>query len=322
MILADKILALHKNTGWSQEELAEKLNVSRQSISKWESAASIPDINKILEMARLFEVTTDYLLKDDIKEAVYSDVDAPGHFPRISVQEANEFLDSRATYGRRIGFGAMLCILSPVLLILLAGIAAPNNSLSMDAASGIGVVALFLMIAAGVAIFITNGIAMKRFEFFEKGEFELDYGVVGIVKEKRKAFEGRFTRNIVIGVMLCILCAVPLIVAGVSGASETVYSALAGLLLAIISSAVYLFITTGMVKDGFNQLLLEGDFDIKEKENAQRSERFGGIYWPAVVAVYLGWSFLTNNWHITWVIWPVAALVFAAISAALKKSPW
>lgn len=62
MILADKIIAMRKKNGWSQEELAEKLNVSRQSVSKWESAASIPDINKILELSKIFGVTTDYLL--------------------------------------------------------------------------------------------------------------------------------------------------------------------------------------------------------------------------------------------------------------------
>lgn len=65
MILADKILNLRKSLGWSQEELAEKMNVSRQSVSKWESAAAIPDINRILELASIFGVTTDYLLKDD-----------------------------------------------------------------------------------------------------------------------------------------------------------------------------------------------------------------------------------------------------------------
>lgn len=61
MILADKIIELRRKSGMSQEELAEKLNVSRQSVSKWESAASIPDLTRILEMSRLFGVTTDYL---------------------------------------------------------------------------------------------------------------------------------------------------------------------------------------------------------------------------------------------------------------------
>ena len=51
MILADKIINLRKKNGWSQEELAEKLGVSRQSISKYESAQSIPDLDKILKLS-------------------------------------------------------------------------------------------------------------------------------------------------------------------------------------------------------------------------------------------------------------------------------
>ena len=62
MILADKIMALRKKAGWSQEELAAQLNVSRQSVSKWESAQSTPDLQKIIRMAELFQVSTDYLL--------------------------------------------------------------------------------------------------------------------------------------------------------------------------------------------------------------------------------------------------------------------
>ena len=59
MILAEKISEERKKNGWSQEELAEKLSVSRQSVSKWESGQSVPDLNRILEMARIFGVTTD-----------------------------------------------------------------------------------------------------------------------------------------------------------------------------------------------------------------------------------------------------------------------
>ena len=69
MILADKIIEERKRNGWSQEELAEKLGVSRQSVSKWESAQSVPDLNRIIKMAELFGVTTDYLLKDEIEKS-------------------------------------------------------------------------------------------------------------------------------------------------------------------------------------------------------------------------------------------------------------
>ena len=67
MILADKITELRKKNGWSQEELADKLGVSRQSISKWESAQSVPDMSRILKMSELFGVSTDLLLKDNLE---------------------------------------------------------------------------------------------------------------------------------------------------------------------------------------------------------------------------------------------------------------
>lgn len=76
MIFADKMIRLRKKNGWSQEELAEKMDTSRQAVSKWEGAQSIPDISKILQLAQLFGVTTDYLLKDEIEDEELTDGDA------------------------------------------------------------------------------------------------------------------------------------------------------------------------------------------------------------------------------------------------------
>mgnify|MGYP001775239831 CR=1 FL=1 len=64
MIFAEKLVQLRKKAGWSQEELAAQMNVSRQSVSKWEGAQSIPDLEKIIRLSKLFNVSTDYLLKD------------------------------------------------------------------------------------------------------------------------------------------------------------------------------------------------------------------------------------------------------------------
>lgn len=63
MNMADRIQYLRKAKGLSQEELADKVGVSRQAVSKWESEQSTPDLEKIITMSELFEVTTDYILK-------------------------------------------------------------------------------------------------------------------------------------------------------------------------------------------------------------------------------------------------------------------
>lgn len=65
MKLSDKIINLRKTNGWSQEDLAERLNVSRQAISRWENGTALPDANNILQLSKLFSVTADYLLNED-----------------------------------------------------------------------------------------------------------------------------------------------------------------------------------------------------------------------------------------------------------------
>ena len=64
MDFAEKIIMLRKQKGWSQEELATQLDISRQSVSKWESRMSVPDLDKVIKLSKIFGVTTDYLLKD------------------------------------------------------------------------------------------------------------------------------------------------------------------------------------------------------------------------------------------------------------------
>ena len=68
MTFADKLIRLRKKNGMSQEDLADKLGVSRQAISKWEGMLSVPDLQNVLKISDLFNVSTDYLLKDSIVE--------------------------------------------------------------------------------------------------------------------------------------------------------------------------------------------------------------------------------------------------------------
>ena len=323
MILADKILNLRKKSGWSQEELAEKLNVSRQSISKWESAASIPDINKILELAKLFGVTTDYLLKDDMQETEYTDTteDEAANRHIITLQEATDFLKEKKVQGLRIGLGVLLCVLSPAPLVFLDALSQPNPwhiKLTEPLADGIGTVLLLLLVAFAVALFILSGERMKRFESLKDPNTELEYGVEGVVREKRRAFQSTYLWQLISGVILCILCPVPLIMAELANASDAVNSAFTALLLVIVSAACFLFVFAGTQKAGFDLLLHEADFKKEYAESEKKVSGFGGIYWPLVTAAYLAWSLPTRSWSISWVIWPVAALVFAGISAALK----
>ena len=94
MILADKIMQLRKKAGWSQEELAEQLGVTRQSVSKWEGAQSLPDLEKILQMSRLFGVSTDFLLKDELEAETPDPAPDTPALRRVPLAEASRISPS------------------------------------------------------------------------------------------------------------------------------------------------------------------------------------------------------------------------------------
>ena len=158
MILADKIIALRKKNGWSQEDLAEKLEVSRQSISKWEGAQSIPDMNKILKLSEIFSVSTDYLLKDEMGEEpakTFTPVDKDSSEKEVSVsmEEASAFLAYQSRKALPSAFATFLFIVSAAPLITLVTLAEYGKiPLSEDQASGIGILIVLVLVGLGVAL--------------------------------------------------------------------------------------------------------------------------------------------------------------------------
>lgn len=313
MILADKIIEERKKNGWSQEELANKLGVSRQAVSKWESAGSIPDLQRILQMSELFGVTTDYLLKDEIEEEPLNEYTETNTI-KVSMEEANQYLDMKSKGSRIVANATSLCILSPVPLIVL-GTMTEDHTLV-----GFGLVFLLILIAIAVYLFVNYGLRESHMQHLEKEIFETEYGVSGMVRERRDKYEPTFTRNIAIGVVLCILSVIPTIMAGVMEVEDYMSGISVGLLLIIVSIGVNILIRAGMIKSSYDTLLQEGEYTIEEKHLKKKTGAFLGAYWCLMVAIYLGWSFWTNNWKFTWIIWPVAGVLYAAVLGLVKMT--
>jgi len=313
MILADKIIRLRKKNGWSQEELAEKMKVSRQAVSKWEGAQTVPDLEKILMLGSLFGVTTDYLLKDEMEDEEFTDVNGNTSVKRITLAQANEFIEWRKSASLRIAAGTFLCIISAIpLLILGAATEVPAYHISENVAAGVGLTALLVIVAIAVAIFIFCGFKNAPFDFIDKEPFETEYGVEGMAKDRQKAYKDTYTKCNVVGTCLCILSPVPLFIGGFT---ENDFFAVIMLSVTIFLAGigVVFFTVSGVRWASMQKLLKEGEFDPEEKRKKRIKETIGKVYWLIATAVYLGWSFLTNEWEITWLVWPIAGILFAAI---------
>lgn len=324
MILAEKIIQLRKQNGWSQEELAENLGISRQSISKWESGASIPDIERIIKMSELFGVSTDYLIKDELEEVSFSESkdkyeEDNVKIKSVSVEDANSYMDVSRTFARQIANAVTIFILSPVLVILL-GAFAEAGKMNEDLAGGFGASMLLIMVAVGAAICIFNGIRMGKYEYMEKQELSLQYGVKGIVEKKKEAFADTFRKCIAIGVTFCIVGVIPLIMMDAFGASELAEVIGLAALFVLVAIGVNMIVWSSIIQGSYQKLLQEGDYSVEKKETNRKLEWVGAVYWCVTTALYLAISFYTMNWHITWVIWPVAGVLYGAIPAIAGRA--
>ena len=322
MILADKIIEERKKLGLSQEELAEKLSVSRQAVSKWESAQSIPDLQRIIKMSELFSVSTDYLLKEDAEpeKGTIDGADSDKSVRRVSMEEASAFLSTVKEQSRTVAFGVLLCILSPVLLIFLSGLAeAKIGGITDTVACAIGLAALFIFVAIAVFLFIGYGCKTERFNDLQREVFETEYGVSGMVKEKKNAFAPTYTKYLSVGIILCVLSPLPLLVTALINEAVVFIVSMTALLLCIVAVGVYLIVRVALIKTSYEILLQEGDYRKTEKKHSKTVDAANDGYWCVATAVYLAWSFLTNDWKSTWMVWPIAGVLFVPFITIVKQ---
>ena len=315
MSLSEKIMDLRKKSGWSQEELAERLGISRQSVSKWETGESIPDIDKIIRMSELWNVSTDYLLKEE--EAL--EQKSSQRRRQVSPEEAEDFLALSREAAPRIATGVLLCILSPVCLLLMGVLSEKSRIfgnvalIPENVAGAIGLVVLLVLVAIAVAVFITTGMRLSKYEYMEKEWLEIPKDVVMMVAGEKENFAVTFRYSITIGVVLCIVGVIPLVVLSIFTEDDLLLVVGVCALLVFVAVGVFFLVHAGMIHASYDKLLQTGDYTPGRK----KAEKFSGAYWSVVVAIYLGYSFLTGNWGFSWIIFPVAGVLYGAISAVL-----
>ena len=314
MNLSERITEQRRIRGWSQEELAYRLGVSRQAVSKWESSQSTPDLERIIQMSELFGVTTDWLLKGEIIESYSYEEDPKQQNIRIVTrEEAMDFLNQRSLKAQKIAFATMLCIVSPAPLIILAVMAEQGiPGLSDNTAALIGLIALFGMIAYAVYLFMISGAKEEPYRFLKTESYELEAGAAERIMERKSRYMVTYHQGISTGVVLCILSVVPLL-ASVLLERDVMVVGSVGLLLVIVASGVRKIICVSMIRSGFSVLLQEEGYSVSARKENQKNDMISSTYWSIVTAGYLLWSFLSHDWHITWLVFVVAGVLYEPV---------
>ena len=325
MTFSEKISALRKQKGWSQEELAEKLMVTRQAVSKWESAQSMPDLDKLVQLSEALGVSTDYLLKDEQAQSAPVPATAeqtvkPRH---VTQEEARRYLQLQTAAIPKTTLGVALCVWSSIVLIGLPVLRSTLNwGFPEEICSGIGLCVLLVMVAAGVALLLTASGKLREFEYLEREPIETDNGAREQALSMQRVVLPICAKRNTIGVVLCILSVLPLFaLMCVPGVPDGYYSLAVCALLLLVGIACLLLVRAGSMRGAVDKLLEQGDYT---RENKAKSRFVGAVsaaYWLVVTAVFLFYTFGPNGNgqpQYSWFIWAVAGVLYGALMAALS----
>ncbi|RLV58838.1 XRE family transcriptional regulator [Parashewanella curva] len=284
MILAEKIIQLRKRLGWSQEELADKMNVSRQSVSKWESSHSIPDLNKILILAEIFGVTTDFLLKDQHETIDKDTLTDQENSKQIGLEQANKYIESKVAISELNTKGAILCICSPIPLFFLLALAETGIfGVTDKLAPAIGIVSVLLIVALSVNFFVKTNQYDENIEFIDKEQFELAYGVHSAINQQLKLYRPIYNSRTALGSFFFIACSVPLLLTSILIDSDILPLLMLIVLLLMISIGVYIVSSSSTKFDAYNRILQEGSGKSQNSKRTKRAEKIAAFYLIPIV---------------------------------------
>lgn len=257
----------------------------------------------------------------------------------LTLNLAKDYIAYKIKAARFVSLGVMLCIFSPVMSILFDAVGdSMRNDAAADIMDGIGVTLLFLMIASAVFLFVLSGNFEKGWEWVDRKRFVPDFAALAHVEEQKKEYHSQYTVYMSIGISLCIISVIPPILLDSFHAGKFLEDISGGLLLIMVGIGVFFIVLGSMVMGTYENLLRQNNRNAVSTIPADSSEIPSGeanmeqgsyfveenkkegpdVFWPTITCIYLCWSFLTFRWNMTWIIWPVAALI-NSIFKSFKK---
>ena len=292
MAFSDNLQFIRAQANITQEQLAEQLDVSRQSVSKWESGASFPEMDTLLRICDLYHVNLDTLLRGSVEKSQVSDT-----------ARYDDFMNR---FSLRIALSVSAIIAGVSLMILLGAL-------------GLTVmvtVALFMLILTiSVVVTVANGIQYDNFR--KKHPVIQDF----YTEEEKDAFHQKFVWYIAGGVGAILFGVVLLIGAFAFLPEKEPYTSIAtAVFLLLVAGAVFSFIYSGMQEDKYK--IWKYNRDNSPDPEAKRRLDLAGAVSGAIMllstAAYVGRGFTANAWSSAWWVFPVGGILCCVVHVAMN----
>lgn len=286
MSLAENLQYLRAREGVTQEQLAERLDVSRQSVSKWESAASYPEMDTLLKLCDMFQVDMDTLLRGSVEKSLSEDTAGYDRFMTL--------------YARKIAGGVSAIVGSVALWSFLSALGLSEMP---------GTAMLLLVIAAAAVVFIASG--MEEEHFRKKHPVIPDF----YTEPQKERFHRRYIWYIAGGVGAILLGVVLMVLAfTVLPEREPYESYIGAAFLAVVACAVYFLIYGGMLEDKYNiaKYNRQNNPTPEDKSRRRRATTACSVIMILATAVFLFAGLAYYKWNWAAIIYPVGGVLCGA----------
>lgn len=286
MSLAENLQYLRAREGVTQEQLAERLDVSRQSVSKWESAASYPEMDTLLKLCDMFQVDMDTLLRGSVENSLSEDTAGYDRFMTL--------------YARKIAGGVSAIVGSVALWSFLS---------ALGLSEMLGTAILLLVIAAAAVVFIASG--MEEEHFRKKHPVIPDF----YTEPQKERFHRRYIWYIAGGVGAILLGVVLMVLAfTVLPEREPYESYIGAAFLAVVACAVYFLIYGGMLEDKYNiaKYNRQNNPTPEDKSRRRRATTACAVIMILATAVFLFAGLAYYKWNWAAIIYPVGGVLCGA----------
>ena len=297
MSLSENLQNLRKIKNMSQEELAEKLNVSRQAVSKWESGNGYPETEKIISICEIFNCSMDQLVKGKISNDIKS--------------EKNNYDLMMTKAAKGISLGVALILLGVSIMLTILGFA--SNEQAEEQYALIGVIAVLTGVIFAVPLFIIHG---TKIENFKKKNPK-----IANVYSEDEVEEGnsKYTKNLAIGISIILLgVVIMMLLLGLKTFGEESTIPVATLMY-FVTIGVLLIIYSGKMKEKFDIEKYNNENTEEYKIIENKIGRICGVIMLTTTIIFLVWGFTLNMWYINWVVYPVGGILCGIVGTILKK---
>ncbi len=287
MSLSENLQYLRAREGVTQEQLAERLDISRQSVSKWESGASYPEMETILKLCDMFHVDMDTLLRGSVENSLSEDTAGYDRFMTL--------------YARKIAGGVSAIVGSLALWSFLS---------ALGLSEMLGTAMLLLVIAAAAVVFIASG--MEEEHFRKKHPIIPDF----YTEPQKERFHRRYIWYIAGGVGAILLGVVMMVLAFTVLPEREPYESYAGAaFLVIVACAVYFLIYGGMLEDKYNiaKYNRRNNPTPEDKSRHRRATTACSVIMILATAVFLFAGLAYYKWNWAAIIYPVAGVLCGAV---------